>query len=76
MLSFRMAQVLRTTGLSGGTFRDLRTLRALQRRGLIKKVQWEQSADTYTFTLTFRGRNIKRTLRILPLDTLKELLQL
>lgn len=76
MLSYKMAQALQVVTFQSdtGSWRDGRTLRALQTRGLITKVKWSQTLDTYTFKLTKRGVAMNRNLRFNHTAQLKEML--
>ena len=76
MLSYRMAQVLQSVSFRDrlGSWKDGRTLRALQSRGLITKVEWKQRLGTYTFKLTQRGVQMNRNLQFNHTAQLKEML--
>ena len=76
MLSYRMANVLLTVSFQSrlGAFNDGRTLRALQNRGLITKVQWKQRLNTYTFKLTNSGVQMNRNLKFNHTAQLKDML--
>ena len=76
MLSYRMAQALQIVRFQTdlGSWKDGRTLRALQTRGLITKVKWSQVLDTYTFKLTKRGVAMNRNLKFNHTAQLKEML--
>lgn len=75
MLSLSMVKVLRSLPFSSleGTNKDGRVLHALRSRGIITKVEWNNSLSTYTFRLTQLGQRVVRNLRFLNEDILEEL---
>lgn len=78
MLSIKMVNVLLDVPFSSTQFtinyRDGRTVRALQNRSLITKVEWNQSLGEYTFRLTKKGKVLSRGLRYIDRSSLKGLL--
>lgn len=77
MISYKMAQVLMSVPYVDldGVYKDGRTLRALQTRGLIKAVKWLQRQNTYSFKLTKSGVAMSRNLRFNRKAELKEMLK-
>lgn len=76
MLSYRMAEVLQSVSFRDrlGSWKDGRTLRALQTRGFITKVKWQQRLNTYTFKLTNSGVQMNRNLKFNHTAQLKDML--
>ena len=64
MLSKRMAECLQQTTYTHETvyWRDGRTVRALDARGLVKHVKFNQSVNLWQFKLTKRGALVVRGL--------------